>query len=217
MAAAARELGMEYLGIADHSKNSFQARGLDEKRLDAQVKNIRALSGESLHLFAGTECDILKDGSLDFPDDVLASLDYVVASVHSSFTLSETEMTDRIIRAIGNPYVTMLGHLTGRLLLTREPYRVNIPAIIDAAAATGTIIELNANPRRLDMDWRWWPLAREKGVRCSINPDAHSTAGLQDLAFGIGAARKGWLTKEDVINTRPLGQVVSALAAKRSG
>ncbi|MEI8387999.1 MAG: DNA polymerase/3'-5' exonuclease PolX [Verrucomicrobiota bacterium] len=215
MAAAARELGMEYLGIADHSKNSFQARGLDEKRLDAQVKTIRALSGESLHLFAGTECDILKDGSLDFPDDVLASLDYVVASVHSSFTLSETEMTDRIIRAISNPYVTMLGHLTGRLLLTREPYRVNIPAIIDAAAATGTIIELNANPRRLDMDWRWWPLAREKGVLCSINPDAHSTAGLQDLVFGIGAARKGWLTKAEVINARPLGQVVSALAAKR--
>jgi len=216
MAAAARELGMEYLGIADHSKNSFQARGLDEKRLEAQVKTIRALSGESLHLFAGTECDILKDGSLDFPDDVLASLDYVVASVHSSFTLSETEMTDRIIRAISNPYVTMLGHLTGRLLLTREPYRVNIPAIIDAAAATGTIIELNANPRRLDMDWCWWPLAREKGVLCSINPDAHSTAGLQDLAFGIGAARKGWLTKADVINARPLGQVVSALAEKRS-
>ena len=216
MAAAARELGMQYLGIADHSKNSFQARGLDEKRLDAQVKNIRALSDESLHLFAGTECDILKDGSLDFPDGVLASLDYVVASVHSSFTLSETEMTDRIIRAISNPYVTMLGHLTGRLLLTREPYRLNIPAIIDAAAATGTIIELNANPRRLDMDWRWWPLAREKGVLCSINPDAHSTSGLQDLAFGIGAARKGWLTKADVINTRPLSQVVSALAEKRN-
>ena len=215
MAAAARELGMEYLGIADHSKSSFQARGLDEKHLAAQVEKIRALSGESLHLFAGTECDILKDGSLDFPDEVLASLDYVVASVHASFTLSEAEMTERIIRAISNPYVTMLGHLTGRLLLTREPYRVNIPAIIDAAAATGTIIELNANPRRLDMDWRWWPLAKEKGVRCAINPDAHSAAGLQDLVFGVGSARKGWLTKDDVINTRPLRQVTSFLTAKR--
>ena len=216
MAAAAQELGMEYLGIADHSKSSFQARGLDENRLAAQVKKIRGLSGESLHLFAGAECDILPDGTLDFSDDVLASLDYVVASVHSSFTLSEAEMTKRIIRAISNPHVTMLGHLTGRLLLTREPYRVDIPAVIDAAAATGTIIELNANPRRLDMDWRWWPLAKEKGVLCSINPDAHSTAGLHDLLFGIGAARKGWLTKSDVINTRPLQQVVSFLTAKRS-
>ncbi len=215
MAAAARELGLEYLGIADHSRSSFQAHGLDSARLSEQVKQIRALSDDSLHLFAGTECDILKDGSLDFPDDVLASLDYVVASIHSSFTLSEAEMTKRIIRAISNPFVTMLGHLTGRLLLTREPYQVNIPAIIEAAAETGTIIELNANPRRLDMDWRWWPLAKEKGVRCSINPDAHSTEGLQDLIFGIGSARKGWLTKEDVINTRPLRQVLPLLSAKR--
>ncbi len=217
MAAAARELGLEYLGIADHSKASFQAHGLDEKRLAAQVVRIRSLSDDSLHLFAGTECDILKDGTLDFPDDVLASLDYVVASVHSSFTLSEAEMTRRIIRAMSNPYVTMLGHLTGRLLLTREPYRVDIPAVIEAAAETGTIIELNANPRRLDMDWRWWPLAREKGVKCSINPDAHSTAGLQDLIFGIGAARKGWLTKNDVVNTLPLEKIRPVLSAKRPG
>jgi DNA polymerase (family 10) len=217
MAAAARELGMEYLGIADHSKASFQAHGLDEKRLAAQVVRIRELSDDSLHLFAGTECDVLKDGTLDFPDDILASLDYVVASIHSSFTLSEAEMTKRIIRAISNPYVTMLGHLTGRLLLTREPYRVNVPAVIEAAAETGTIIELNANPRRLDMDWRWWPLAKEKGVKCSINPDAHTTAGLHDLVFGIGAARKGWLTKNDVINTLPLAKVKAVLTAKRSG
>ena len=216
MADAARELGMEYLGIADHSKASFQAHGLDAKRLAAQVARIRCLSDSSLHLFAGTECDILKDGTLDFPDDLLASLDYVVASVHSSFTLSEAEMTKRIIRAISNPHVTMLGHLTGRLLLSREGYRVDVPAVIEAAAATGTIIELNSNPRRLDMDWRWWPLAKEKGVKCSINPDAHSTAGLQDLAFGIGAARKGWLTKSDVINTLPLEKVRPVLAAKRS-
>ena len=216
MADAARELGMEYLGIADHSKASFQARGLDAKRLADQVARIRNLSDGSLHLFAGTECDILKDGTLDFPDDLLASLDYVVASVHSSFTLSEAEMTKRIIRAISNPHVTMLGHLTGRLLLSREGYRVDVPAVIEAAAATGTIIELNSNPRRLDMDWRWWPLAKEKGVKCSINPDAHSTAGLQDLAFGIGAARKGWLTKSDVINTLPLEKVRPVLAAKRS-
>ncbi len=216
MAAAARELGLEYLGIADHSQAAFQARGLDAAALAAQVARIRALSDDSLHLFAGTECDILKDGSLDFSDDVLSSLDYVVASVHSSFTLSEADMTARIIRAISNPYVTMLGHPTGRLLLTREPYRVDIPAVIEAAAATGTIIELNANPRRLDLDWRWWPLAKEKGVKCSINPDAHSAAGLQDLIFGVGAARKGWLTRSDVINTLPLRAVTAAIAAKRS-
>ena len=218
MVAAAKELGLEYLGIADHSKASFQANGLDEKRLAAQVARIAELNAadSDFRIFAGTECDILKDGSLDFPDDVLATLDYVVASIHSSFTMPEAEMTKRIIRAMENPRVTMLGHLTGRLLLSREPYQVNIPAILDAAAATGTIIELNASPRRLDMDWRWWPLAREKGVKCAINPDAHSTAGLQDLIFGVGIARKGWLTKNDVINTLPLARIESVLKAKRS-
>ncbi len=218
MATAAHDLGLEYFGIADHSKSSVQANGLDEDRLLAQVASIRELNAtyDDFRLFAGTECDIKKDGSLDFPDEILAQLDYVVASVHASFTLSEREMTDRIIRAISNPHVTMLGHLTGRLLLTRDPYKVNIPAIIDAAADTGTWIELNANPRRLDMDWRWWPLAKEKGVRCVINPDAHSTTGIQDLVFGINAARKGWLTRQDVINTLPLTKITDALTKKRS-
>ena len=218
MVAAAVELGLEYIGFADHSKSSVQAHGLDEKRLAEQCAHIRDLNDKNvgIHIFTGTECDILKDGALDFSDDVLASLDYVVASVHSSFSLNEAEMTNRIIRAMENPWVTMLGHLTGRLLLTREPYRVNIPAIIDAAAATGTIIELNANPRRLDMDWRWWPSAREKGVKCSINPDAHTTSGIQDLIFGIGAARKGWLTKDEVINTIPLTRIKAVLNAKRT-
>jgi DNA polymerase (family 10) len=219
MIAAAKELGLEYLGIADHSKSSFQANGLDEKRLAAQVARIRELNAAEtdFRIFAGTECDILKDGSLDFSNDILSTLDYVVASVHSSFTMPEAEMTERIIRAIQNPHVTMLGHLTGRLLLSREPYQVNIPAILDAAAETGTIIELNANSRRLDLDWRWWPIAREKGVKCSINPDAHTTAGLQDLLFGVGIARKGWLTKDDVINTLPLSSIEKILHAKRSG
>ena len=219
MVAAAKELGLEYLGIADHSKASFQASGLDEIRLAAQVARIAELNAadKDFRIFAGTECDILKDGSLDFADEVLATLDYVVASVHSSFTMPEAEMTNRIIRAMENPHVTMLGHLTGRLLLSREPYQLNIPAILDAAAATGTIIELNANPRRLDLDWRWWPLAKEKGVKCAINPDAHTTAGLQDLLFGVGVARKGWLTKNDVINTLPLTRIESILKAKRGG
>jgi DNA polymerase (family 10) len=218
MVAAAKELGLEYLGIADHSKASFQANGLDEKRLAAQVARIAEINAaeKDIHIFTGTECDILKDGSLDFSDDILASLDYVVASIHSSFTMPAAEMTARIIRAMENPFVTMLAHPTGRLLLGREAYQLDIPAILDAAAATGTWIELNANPRRLDLDWRWWQLAKEKGVKCVINPDAHSTVGLQDLVFGIGIARKGWLTKDDILNTLPLEKVRAALQSKRT-
>lgn len=217
MAAAAQELGLQYLGIADHSQASFQAHGLDAARLRAQGEEIRRLNGgfSGFRLFAGTECDILKDGSLDFPDDVLAQLDYVVASVHSSFSLGEAEMTARLVRAMENPHVTMLGHLTGRLLLRREPYAVNVGAVLDAAAATGTLVELNADPHRLDLDWRWWRLAKEKGVRCVINPDAHSCRGLQNLYFGVGIARKGWLTRGDVVNCLPLGKIEKALSAKR--
>jgi DNA polymerase (family 10) len=158
MAEAARELGLQYLGIADHSKSSFQANGLNEVRLRAQMEEIRALNETfdgHFKIFTGTEVDILKDGSLDFSDELLAELDYCVASVHNVFNLPEAEMTKRIIRAIENPHVTMLGHVTGRLLLQRPAYAVNIPAIIDAAAETGTIIELNASAWRLDMDWRW--------------------------------------------------------------
>ncbi len=219
MAEAAQELGLQYLGIADHSKASFQAHGLDEARLLAQIADIGALNqtfGGDFRLFTGTECDILKDGTLDFADEVLAQLDYVVASVHSVFNLSEADMTKRIIRAIENKHVTMLGHLTGRLLLEREAYAVNVPAVIEAAAETGTIIELNASPWRLDMEWRWWPLAKEKGVKCAINPDAHHTDQLQHLWNGIGSARKGWLTRADVVNTLPLGKIEAVLAAKRS-
>lgn len=217
MAEAAQELGLQYLGIADHSKSSFQANGLHEDRLRKQIAEIKAMNADfdGFRLFAGSEVDILKDGSLDFDDDLLAELDYVVASVHNVMNLPEAEMTRRIIRAIENPHVTMLGHLTGRLLLQRPGYAVNVPAVIDAAAATGTIIELNASPWRLDMDWRWWKLAKEKGVRTSINPDAHSTRGLQDLYFGIRAARKGWLERGDVVNTLPLGEIEAVLRAKR--
>ena len=218
MAAAAQELGLQYLGIADHSRSSIQARGLDAARLRTQVAAIRKLNREfeNFRLFAGVECDILRDGALDFEDDVLAELDYVVASVHSAFTLSEAEMTKRVIRAMSNPYVTMLAHPTGRLLLKRDPYAIDIPAIIEAAAETGTWIEINAAPKRLDLDWRWWPLAKEKGVKCVINPDAHRTERLQELWFGIGVARKGWLTKADVMNCLPLGKIEAELARKRS-
>jgi DNA polymerase (family 10) len=219
MAGMAQELGLEYLGIADHSKSSFQAHGLDAARLLDQCAAIRRLNKtySGFRLFAGTECDVLKDGTLDFPDEVLSQLDYAVASVHNVFNLPEAEMTARIIRAISNPHITMVGHLTGRLLLSREGYAVDVPAVIEAAAATGTWIELNANPSRLDMDWRWWPLAKEKGVKCVINPDAHTTAGLQQLWFGVAAARKGWLTRDDVVNCLPLANIEKSLTAKARG
>lgn len=218
MAEAAQEYGLQYLGIADHSKSSAIAHGLDEKRLLKQRKQIAELNetfGKTFRLFTGTECDIKRDGRLDFSDEILAALDYVVVSVHQSFNLPQAEMTKRIIRAISNPNVTMLGHMTGRLLLTREPYAVDVPAVIEAAAETGTVIELNAQPSRLDMDWRWWPLAKEKGVKCAINPDAHSVDGFQMLWFGVAMARKGWLTRKDVINCLPLGKIEKQLPVKR--
>lgn len=209
MAQAAVEQGLEWLGIADHSKSSFQANGLDAKRLETQIEEIRLLNSKKpkCTLLAGTECDILKDGKLDFPDSLLSELDYVVASVHSGFTSDEKEMTQRIIRAMENPHVTCLGHPTGRLLLEREAYPLNIPKILDAAAATGTWIELNANPWRLDLDWRWWHKARDLGILCCINPDAHKTSHLRFLDFGVTLARKGWLRAQDVVNTRTLSQL----------
>ena len=209
MAQAAAEQGLEWLGIADHSKSSFQANGLDAKRLEKQIEEIRLLNSKKpkCTLLSGTECDILKDGKLDFPDSLLSGLDYVVASVHSGFTSDEKEMTQRIIRAMENPHVTCLGHPTGRLLLEREAYPLNIPKILDAAAATGTWVELNANPWRLDLDWRWWHKARDLGILCCINPDAHKTSHLRFLDFGVTLARKGWLRAQDVVNTRTLSQL----------
>jgi DNA polymerase (family 10) len=219
MTAAAEALGWEYLGIADHSKSSFQAHGLSEEQLLAQVEKIHALNATKkfrTHVFAGTECDILKDGELDYDDGVLAKLDYVVASVHNRYGQGEDEaaMTKRLVRALEHPRVTMLGHLTGRLLLRREGYAVNIGKIIDAAAANGKMIELNAQPQRLDMDWRHWRRAAEQGVLCVINPDGHDTADLSFVRMGVLIARKGWLTKEQVFNTRPLAEVCAALKIK---
>jgi DNA polymerase (family 10) len=214
MVGAAEALGWEYFGIADHSKSSFQADGLSEAKLLKQVEEIRALNASKrfkTQVFAGTECDILPDGRLDFDASILKQLDYAVVSVHSAFTQDEATMTARILRAIEQPHVTMLGHLTGRLLLRREGYAVNTAKIIDAAIAHGVIIELNANPQRLDMDWRHWRRAAERGLLCSINPDAHDTAGLEFVRAGVNAARKGWLTAKQVLNTRPLAEVAKFL------
>lgn len=218
MTAAAESLGWEYFGIADHSKGSYQANGLSEERLLKQVADIRALNASGrfrTHVFTGTECDILPDGRLDFDDGMLAQLDYVVASVHNALTQDEATMTARIIRAIENPHTTMLGHLTGRLLLRREGYQINTGKIIDAALANDVIVELNASPSRLDMDWRHWRRAAERGLLCSINPDAHETAGLAFVQAGVNAARKGWLRKENVFNTRPLAEIRAHFAKKR--
>jgi DNA polymerase (family 10) len=211
-------MGLQYLGIADHSKSTFQANGLNEERLLKQVAEIAKLNAEwtDFRLFAGSEVDILRDGVLDFDDSILSQLDYCVASVHNFFNLTADEMTDRICRAMENPHVTMLGHLTGRLLLRREPYPVNHTKIIDCAAETRTIIELNCSPLRLDMDWRWWHRARDLGVLCSINPDAHSTARLHHLGLGVRLARKGWLRRQDVLNTRSVTEIEAFLRTPKA-
>ncbi len=212
MAAEAQRLGWEYLGIADHSKASFQANGLDEERLLRQVEEIRLINDSGKYttrLLTGTECDILPSGQLDFSDSVLQKLDCVVVSVHSAFSQSEDDMTARVIKAIEHPHTTMIGHLTGRILLRREPYKINRQKVIEAALANGKIIELNANPSRLDMDWRLWRSAAEKGLLCAINPDAHNTQGLHYYHAGVNAARKGWLGKDQVLNTKSLVEVLN--------
>lgn len=217
MAAAAEALGWEYLGIADHSKSSVQANGLAPERLLKQIAEIQALNHSkqfTTHIFAGTECDILPDGSLDFDDSMLAQLNYVVVSAHSAFSQSESAMTARLVRAIEHPRTTMLGHLTGRLLLKREAYAVDHEKIIDAAIANGVLIELNASPWRMDMDWRLWRRASEKGLRCVINPDAHEVDGLTHLRAGVSAARKGWLSPQHVINCLTLPEIERFLGLK---
>ena len=217
MAAAADALGWEYLGIADHSKSSVVANGLSEERLLKQVAEIRALNASKrfkTYLFAGVECDILAGGELDFDDSVLAQLDYVVASVHNLFAQDEATMTRRIVKAIEHPCTMMLGHVTGRLLLRREAYHVDVAKTIDAAIANGVIMELNASPWRLDLDWRHWRKAADRGLLCAINPDAHETGGLMHVRAGVNAARKGGLTKDQVFTTWPLADVKAHLRTR---
>jgi DNA polymerase (family 10) len=216
-----QELGCAYWAVTDHSKASFQANGLDATRLREEVKEIKkvneqlAKDGRDFRLLTGVEVDILKDGKLDLEDEVLSELDVVVASVHQSLSQSEAELTKRFIRAAENMYVHILGHLTGRLLLERDGFKVDHKAVIDACAQTGTWIELNANPYRFDMDWRHWPYAKSQGVRCAINCDAHRLEHAGYLRLGAGIARKGWLTKEDVVNTLPLNTLLKELQRKR--
>jgi DNA polymerase (family X) len=209
MAAAAIAKGWNYLGIADHSQAAQYARGLSKTDLKKQRKEIDKLNRkfDEFRLFHGVEADILRDGSVDYDDATLAELDFVVASVHSGFSMSEQEMTKRIIKAVRNKHVTVLGHPTGRLLLSRDGYRVDVVRVIQAASDYGTSIEINSHPYRLDLDWRYVRFAKEKGVPIFINPDAHTTDGLDDVRFGVGIARKGWLEKADVVNTRSLKEI----------
>lgn len=207
MVSFAQKLKWDYIGISDHSKSSFQAKGLKEPQLVAQIEQIRKLNASKKfrpYVFAGVECDILPNGSLDVSDKTLKLLDYVVISIHSAFSQDEKTMTKRLIRAIEHPLTTMVGHVTGRLLLKRQPYKINLSKVIDACIANKKIIEINSQPQRLDMDWRLWHAASEKGLMCCINTDAHEAGQLEFFRTGVGIARKGWLEKEDVINTRPL-------------
>lgn len=209
MALGAKALGLEYFGIADHSKAAYYAGGLDEARLRKQWEEIDGLNKKlkGIFIFKGIEADILSDGSVDMGDKILAELDYVVASVHSNFNLSEKEMTARVVKAVKNKYVRILGHMTGRLLLSREGFPLNLSEIFQACADHNVAIEINSNPMRLDIDWRHIPLAKEKGVQFFINPDAHSVEGIAHYRYGVGIARKGWLAKEDVINTKNIAEI----------
>lgn len=222
MADAARERGWAYLGIADHSQAAGYAGGLAPAAVRKQHREIDAWNAEHggkgktrFRLFKGVESDILADGRLDYDDGVLASFDYVVGSVHSGFQMGEREMTDRLIRAVSHPRITMLGHATGRLLLKRDGYAVDVRAVIDAAAEHGVCVEINADPHRLDVDWRNARYAAEKGVLVPINPDAHSTGALGNVLYGVNVARKAWLTAPQVLNTWELEPLEEFLAQRK--
>ncbi len=210
MAEACLQRGFTYLGLTDHSKAAAYAGGLNEDALMRQRAEIEQLNAEyqgRIQIFRGIECDILRDGTLDLADEVLAALDFVVVSIHSQFNLSREEQTRRMLRAIANPYVDIVGHPTGRLLLGREGYELDMEAVIDAAAEHGVCIEINAHPSRLDLDWRYLRLARDKGIKIPINPDAHAIDGIDVMRYGVGIARKGWLRASDVLNTLSVAEI----------
>lgn len=203
------DLKLEYLGICDHSKSAFYANGLNELRVAAQHREIDELNQKlaPFRIFKGIESDILYDGSLDYSDEVLSSFDFVVASIHSILKMTEEKATERLIKAIENPHTTILGHPTGRLLLSRSAYPIDHKKIIDACASNQVIIEINANPLRLDLDWRWHQYAISKGVLLSINPDAHRMEGFHDMKYGTLVARKGGLSKNNCLNAMSLEQI----------
>lgn len=217
MATYCKELGYEYLGISDHSQSAFYANGLKPRAVLKQMKEIEKLNKKlaPFKIFKGIESDILNDGSLDYDEDILKQFDFVVASIHSNLRMKKEDATKRLIRAIENPYTTILGHMTGRLLLMRAGYPVDYKKVIDACAANQVIIEINANPRRLDMDWTWAQYAIKKDVMLSINPDAHEMMGYHDMYYGVCSARKGGVTKDMVLNTLSVDKVEEIFKAKK--
>jgi DNA polymerase (family 10) len=218
LALACRAAGYEYVGITDHSQAAAYAGGLRPDDLARQADEIDEVNArlEGIRVLKGVEADILQDGRIDFDEAVLARLDFVIASVHSRFNMGEREMTSRMLAAMDNPYLTIIGHPTGRLLLSRDPYGLDLDAVIEKAAATGVALEINADPHRLDLDWRGVRRARERGAAISIGADAHNLAGIANVEFGVGVARKGWLGPADVLNALPV-QGFLAQAARRSG
>lgn len=218
MARQAQTLGYAYLGISEHSRSARYAHGLAIEQVREQQEEIERLNRQyrGFRILKGIEADILADGSLDYPDEVLETFDFVIASIHSRFQVPKEEMTRRVVRALENPYATILGHPTGRLLLSREGYPIDMEAVIEAAALRGVAIELNAHPYRLDLDWRLCRRAKERGVMIAVNPDAHSLDGLQDTVYGVGVARKGWLEKDDVLNALSLEEIEEWLAKRKA-
>lgn len=213
------ELSLEYLGICDHSKSAFYAKGLYEPRVEAQHREIEALNSKlaPFKIFKGIESDILNDGSLDYSDEVLQSFDFVVASVHSNLRMDKQKATARLIKAIENPYTTILGHPTGRLLLSRKGYEIDYEKVIDACAANNVVIEINANPLRLDLDWRWHRYALEKGVLLSINPDAHRMEKFRDMHYGVYVGRKGGLEAKSCLNAMSLEEITAYFEKRKAG
>lgn len=211
-------LKLEYLGICDHSKSAFYAKGLSIERVLQQHEEIDHINKNTpgFHIFKGIESDILNDGSLDYPDEILKRFDFIVASVHSNLKMAEDKATARLIKAIENPYTTILGHPTGRLLLSRNGYSIDYKKVIDACAANGVVIEINANPLRLDLDWRWHQYALDKGVWLSINPDAHRNEGYLDMHYGILTARKGGLYKERCLNALSFEEIKAVFEKRKA-
>jgi DNA polymerase (family 10) len=217
MALATKRLGFEYFGVGDHSQSLTIARGLPPGAVRKQWAEIDRVNAKltGVRIIKGTEVDILEDGSLDYDDELLSGFDYVVGSVHSLFNMPEADMTARVCKALAHPALTMLGHATGRLLLRREGYKINLDEVLKAAAKHGKMIEINAQPTRLDLDWRYVKLAKAMGIPIVINPDAHSTGELALYKFGVHVARRGWLTRDDVFNTRSLSEVMKELTRRK--
>ncbi len=218
LALTCRDAGYQWIGITDHSKAAAYAGGLSADDLLRQADTIDAVNarGLGIRVLKGIEADILGTGELDYDDGVLGRLDFVIGSIHSRFSMSREEMTARMLTAMDNPHLSIIGHPTGRLLLSRDPYAIDMEAVISKAAATGVAIEINADPHRLDIDWRLLRQARDAGVAISIGADAHNLAGIRNIHFGVGIARKGWLTRADVLNTRTVEGFLEHVARRRT-